>query len=78
MIEVRLDLRPQRTGPEHPAIADAAGTVEHRDDEVLGEQRVLPAIVRDDGVGSGLGSGRGARRANAGDDGRGDANEQRR
>ena len=78
MIELGFERRPQRASREHPAIADAAAAVEHRDDEVLGERRVLPAVVHDDGVGSGLRRRRGARRAIMGDDGGGDAGEQQR
>jgi hypothetical protein len=37
MVELRRERRAQRAGRKHPAVADAATTVEHGDDEILGE-----------------------------------------
>ena len=55
--ELRVERRPQRPGGKHPAVADAAPAVDHRDREILGQRRILQAVVHDDDAGAGSSRG---------------------
>ena len=47
-IELRAERRAQRPGRDHAAVADAAPRIDHEDGEILGQRRVLEAVVHDD------------------------------
>ena len=51
---LRVERRPQRPCRKRSAVADAAAAIDHHDREVLGERRVLEAVVHHDHGRAGL------------------------
>ena len=46
--KLRLKRRAQRSGGNDPAIADAALPIDHQHRKILGERRILEAVIHDD------------------------------
>jgi len=76
--KLRAQRRPQGTGRDHPAVADAAPGVDDDHGCVLGERGILEAVIHDDHAAAGNDGGRGALDPRARHDGRGDAGQEQR
>ena len=61
-IELRVERRAQRPGRKHPAVADAAPAVDDEDGKILGQRRILEAVVHHDDARAGRDRGLRARR----------------
>ena len=77
-IELRAERRAQRPGRNDPAVADAAPGIDHQHGKILGQRRVLEAVVHDDDAGAGRDRRLRALHAVARNDGRRGARQQQR
>ena len=75
---LHVEGRAQGTGRNHPAVADAATTVDHEDREILDQRRILKAVVHNDDGGAIASRHRCARDALARHDGGREPRQQER
>jgi hypothetical protein len=54
---LHAERRTHRAGRDHPAVADAAARVDDEHRSVLGERRILEAVVHHDHAGAGYDRG---------------------
>src|SRR6516165_237488 len=77
-LNLGLERRPQRTGRDNAAVADAAAAVNKQDREILGQRRILKPVVHDDDGRTVLSRSFGPRHAIARYDSWGEARQQER
>ena len=78
MFQLRRERRPQRSGRDHEAVADAAAAVDQNNRKVLGQGRILKAVIHDDHGRAVAMRGFGAGDAIAGHDGRREPRQKQR